>query len=158
METFLKTGFAPFSLAAQKILVAQNLGGLQPPSAPPPPARTPMPWTHTPSGTILPWPGRVFNIMIVNKFLLRDESLRFCINMAQHELIRHEWTFKIFPIFLVKERVFIMIRLLCVNSPGYWFNYQYWCCYWRGLVWLLLSYREVVTIFRISWWSQKFGW
>lgn len=52
--------------------------------------------------TILPWPGRVFNIMIVNKFLLRDGSLRFCINMVQHELIQHEWTFKIFPIFLVK--------------------------------------------------------
>ena len=40
METSLKTGFAQISLAAQKIRVAQNLGGLQPPQ--PPPARTPM--------------------------------------------------------------------------------------------------------------------
>ena len=37
METFLKTGFAQISLAAQKIRVAQNLGGLQPPPAPPGP-------------------------------------------------------------------------------------------------------------------------
>ncbi len=39
-KTSLKTGFAQISLAAQKIWVAQNLGGLQPPPAPP--ARTPM--------------------------------------------------------------------------------------------------------------------
>ena len=32
MATSLKTGFAQISLAAQKIWVAQNLGGLQPPS------------------------------------------------------------------------------------------------------------------------------
>ena len=31
METSLKAGFAQFSLAAQKIWVAQNFGGLQPP-------------------------------------------------------------------------------------------------------------------------------
>ena len=41
METFVKIGFAKISLAAQKILVAQNLGrgrgGLQPPT---PPTRT----------------------------------------------------------------------------------------------------------------------
>ena len=36
METSLKTDFAQISLAAQKILVAQTLGGLQPPSAPRP--------------------------------------------------------------------------------------------------------------------------
>jgi len=36
METSLKTGFAQISLAAQKIRVAQNLGGLQPPSPPGP--------------------------------------------------------------------------------------------------------------------------
>ena len=35
METSLKTGFAQISLAAQKIGVAQNLGGLQ---TPPPPS------------------------------------------------------------------------------------------------------------------------
>ena len=42
METSLKTVFDKFSLAAQKIWVAQNLGGggLQLPS--PPPARPPM--------------------------------------------------------------------------------------------------------------------
>ena len=39
METSLKTGFAQISFFAQKIWVAQTLGGLQPPS---PPARTPM--------------------------------------------------------------------------------------------------------------------
>jgi len=42
METSFKTGFAQISLAAQKIRVAQNLGGLQPP----PPARTPMTLLH----------------------------------------------------------------------------------------------------------------
>ena len=42
METSLKTGFAQISLAAQKIGVAQNFGGLQPPTPPPPPSRTPM--------------------------------------------------------------------------------------------------------------------
>ena len=41
MKTSLKAGFAQIFFAAQKIWVAQNLGGLQPPS-PPPPARTPM--------------------------------------------------------------------------------------------------------------------
>ena len=40
METSLKTGFAQISLAAQKILVAQTLGGAAAPLAPP--ARTPM--------------------------------------------------------------------------------------------------------------------
>ena len=40
METFLKTGFAQISLSAQKIRVAQNLGGAAAPPAPP--ARTPM--------------------------------------------------------------------------------------------------------------------
>ena len=36
METSLKPGFAQISLAAQKIQVAQKLGGLQPPSPPRP--------------------------------------------------------------------------------------------------------------------------
>ena len=37
METSKKLALPKFSLAAQKIWVAQNLGGLQPPSPPPDP-------------------------------------------------------------------------------------------------------------------------
>ena len=42
METSLKTGFAQISLAAQKIWVAQDLGGAAAPPPPAPPVRTPM--------------------------------------------------------------------------------------------------------------------
>ena len=42
METSLKLALPKFSLAAQKIWAAQNLGGATVPLAPP--ARTPMDW------------------------------------------------------------------------------------------------------------------
>ena len=83
------------------------------------------------------------------------ESLWFCINMAQHEpVIQHEWTFENDSTsFLVKclyhDQVSVLIHWNIDLTTNIGVAIEV-------LVWLLLSCREVVTIFRIYWWPQPF--
>ena len=71
----METSLPKFSRAAQKILVAQNLGGLQPPS--PPPARTPMliSLPYNPVSIILKLKGHIKQRIIVRISIFLKKSI-----------------------------------------------------------------------------------